>query len=88
MADQKTITVREAQELLQQMNLSYGRGAQITVDKDFNFALAETPENDGAEESPEASQKRAERQQKEEGVTTDLAPAQTNQDAAAQRKAK
>lgn len=62
----KSITVREAQEALQQMNLSYGRGAQITVDEDFNFALAES-RDDLAEETPEESLKRAERQQKNDG---------------------
>ncbi len=64
--ERKTISVREAQEALQQMNLSYGRGAQITVDEDFNFALAES-RDELAEESPEASLKRAERQEKNDG---------------------
>lgn len=65
----KSISVREAQEALQQLNLSYGRGAQIVVDEDFNFELADQP--DLAEETPEESLKRAERQEKNDGQPVD-----------------
>lgn len=67
--ERKSITVREAQEALQQLNLSYGRGAQIVVDEDFNFELADQP--DLAEETPEESLKRAERQEKNDGQPVD-----------------
>ena len=61
------LTVREAQERLQQLNLSYGRGAQITVDEDFNFEVATDSQEDLQEETPEESLKRAERQEKNDG---------------------
>lgn len=57
------ISVDDAQRQLRDLEMRYGSGVQITVDEDFNFELVDT--TDLAEETPEESAKRAERQAKE-----------------------
>lgn len=59
------LTIREVEERLRILNVQYGRGAQVTVDKDFNFQVAH--DDDLEEETPEQSAKRAERQAKNDG---------------------
>lgn len=64
MAKDKTIISIDAlQRRLHQAELTYGSGIEITLDDDLNIEPYNRP--DLAEETPEESAKRAERQQKE-----------------------
>jgi len=59
----KSINMQEVRARLRELEASYGPDVNLTVDKDLNIEVFTDP--DLAEETPEQSEKRAERQGKE-----------------------
>ena len=59
----KSINMQELRTRLRDLEQSYGPDVNLTIDKDLNIEVFTDP--DLSEETPEESQKRAERQGKE-----------------------
>lgn len=77
MAKEKQVTtIRDLQRRLQELAITYGTGAHVTVGENLEVELV--TDEDLAEESPEESAARAERQQKAALEQAEKAPVHTH----------